>query len=456
MKMLEQIRLLPQNYYRVTISGVDTENHYVTDTIVYTDDLYLNFKTDTFVEICKLIEITNNMTEGLSQIDKDEFSHIDISEYKAIMYIGIDLYKNGVWYGVYIADDDDAELPEYEVTTMDIPRIIYIQKNLIETIVNDSFKSSGAEILFVPKSDSDGQSINVKKKHSPKYVKVNYDDIHIMANYDYDKYPNLDILAGLNFHIFIEHDALVKALPLLNENPDYKFGLTRYGGDEYKDIRSLSVVSKYDDGNVKEEDPSETFFEEDLRSILDASGKIHSKILTIITTPTHIYDKSNEVIDLNDCAQVGYKDNTISVCIANIALSEDECNEADKEGGYSFHIKSLIKAKQRLKNAVIFLNQEAAYENSLCCASSIFLAEYICGINNMRQSDWIVEAAIEALPIPAELVRARGYNKDIAAKSTTLIKEVLTELKKLNPADHGIVFDNSLFIIDDELNIHTI
>ena len=101
------------------------------------------------------------------------------------------------------------------------------------------------------------------------------------------------------------------------------------------------------------------------------------------------------------------------------------------------HIKLLIKAKQRLKNAVIFLNQEAAYENSLCCASSIFLAEYICGINNMRE-------------------REIGFNKDIATTSTTLIKEALAELKKLNPADYGIVFDNSLFIIDDELNIHTI
>ena len=130
---------------------------------------------------------------------------------------------------------------------------------MIEKIVCDCFKSDSVEILFVPKSDSDGQSINVKKKHkhSPKYVKVNYDDIHIMANYDYDKYPNLDILSGVNFHIFIEYDALVKALPLLNENPDYKFGLTRYGGAEYKDIRSLSVVSKYDDGNVKEEDSDE-------------------------------------------------------------------------------------------------------------------------------------------------------------------------------------------------------
>ena len=82
MKMLEQVRLLPQNYYRVTISGVDTENHYITDTIAYTDDLYLNFKTDTFAEICKLIEKTNNMSEDLSQIDKDEFSYLDISEYK--------------------------------------------------------------------------------------------------------------------------------------------------------------------------------------------------------------------------------------------------------------------------------------------------------------------------------------------------------------------------------------
>ena len=256
MKMLEQVKLLPQNYYRVTISGIDTENHYVTDTIAYTDDLYLNFKTDTFAEICELIEKTNNMSEDLSQIDKDEFSYLDISEYKLITYIGIDLYKNGVWYGVDIVDGD-TELPEYDVTTMDIPRIIYNQKGLIEKIVCDCFKSDSVEILFVPKSDSDGQSINVKKKHSPKYVKVNYDDIHIMANYDYDKYPNLDILVGINFHIFIEHDALVKALPLLNENPDYKFGLTRYGGVEYKDIRSLSVVSKYDDGNVKEEDSDE-------------------------------------------------------------------------------------------------------------------------------------------------------------------------------------------------------
>ena len=435
MKMLEQVKLLPQNYYRVTISGVDTENHYVTDTIAYTDDLYLNFKTDTFAEICELIEKTNNMSEDLSQIDKDEFSYLDISEYKLITYIGIDLYKNGVWYGVDIVDGD-TELPEYDVTTMDIPRIIYIQKGLIEKIVCDCFKSDSAEILFVPKSDSDGQSINVKKKHSPKYVKVNYDDIHIMANYDYDKYPNLDILSGVNFHIFIEYDALVKALPLLNENPDYKFGLTRYGGAEYKDIRSLSVVSKYDDGNVKEEDSSETFFEEDLRSILNASGKIHSKVLSITTIPTHIYDKSNEVIDLNDCAQVGKDDTIFSICIANVSLTEDECNKADKEGGYSFHIKSLIKAKQRLKNAVIFLNQEAAYENSLCCASSIFLAEYICGINNMRQRGQV--------------------NKDSAAESITHIKEVLAELRKLNPADHGIVFDNSLFIIDDELNIYTI
>lgn len=436
MKMLEQVKLLPQNYYRVTISGVDTENHYVTDTIIYTDDLYLNFKTDTFAEICKLIENASNMSEDLSQIDKDEFSYIDISEYKSIMHISIDLYKNGVWYGVDIVDDDDAELSEYDVTTMDIPRIIYIQKSLIEKIVCDSFKSDGVEILFIPKSDSDGQSINVKKKHSPKYVKVTYDDIYTMANYDYDKYPNLDILAGVNFHIFIEHDALVKALPLLNENPDYKFGLTRYGGVEYKDIRSLSVVSKYDDDNVKEEDSSETFFEEDLRSILNASGKIHPRVLQIINTPTHIYDKSNEVIDLNDCAQFGTNDTIFSVGVANVSLSEDECNEADKEGGYSFHIKSLIKAKQRLKNAVIFLNQEAAYENSLCCASSIFLAEYICGINTIRQSGQV--------------------NKDLATKSVTHIKEVLAELKKLNPADHGIVFDNSIFIIDDELNIHTI
>mgnify|MGYP000907713476 CR=1 FL=1 len=158
---------------------------------------------------------------------------------------------------VDIVDDDVVLSPEYDVITMSIPRIIDIQKNLIETIVNDSFKSSGVEILFIPKSDSDSQSINVKKKYSPKYVKVNYDIIHIMANYDYDKYPNLDILSGVNFHIFIEYDALVKALPLLNENPDYKFGLTRYGGDEYKDIRSLSVVSKYDDDNVKEEDSDE-------------------------------------------------------------------------------------------------------------------------------------------------------------------------------------------------------
>ena len=437
MKMLEQIRLLPQNYYRVTVSGINMENHYVTDTIIYTDDLYMNFKTDTFAEICKLIENANIMSEDLSQIDKDEFSYIDISEYKAIMHISIDLYKNGVWYGVDIVGDD-AESPEYDVAEMGIPRIIDIQKNLIETIVNDSFKSSGVEIIFIPKSDSDGHSINVKKKYSPKYVKVDYDDIHIMANYDYDKYPNLDILAGVNFHIFIEHDALVKALPLLNENPDYKFGLTRYGGVEYKDIRSLSVVSKYDDGNIKEEDSSETFFEEDLRSILNASGKIHSKVLSITTIPTHIYDKSNEVIDLNDydCAKDGTDGMIFSICIANVSLTEDECNEADKEGGYSFHIKSLIKAKQRLKNAVIFLNQEAAYEYSLCCASSLFLAEYICGINNMRQSGQV--------------------NKDSAAESVTHIKEVLAELKKLNPADHGIVFDNSIFIIDDELNIHTI
>jgi len=173
------------------------------------------------------------------------------------MYIGIDLYKNGVWYGVDIVDDDVVLSPEYDVTTMSIPRIIDIQKNLIETIVNDSFKSSGVEILFIPKSDSDGQSINVKKKYSPKYVKVTYDNIYTMANYDYDRYPNLDILSGVNFHIFVEHDALVKALPLLNENPDYKFGLTRYGGAEYKDVYSLSVVSKYDDGNVKEEDSDE-------------------------------------------------------------------------------------------------------------------------------------------------------------------------------------------------------
>jgi hypothetical protein len=436
MKMLEQVKLLPQNYYRVTISGIDTENHYVTDTIAYTDDLYLNFKTDTFAEICELIEKVNTVNGDLSQIDKDEFSYLDISEYKAIMYIGIDLYKNGVWYGVDIVDDDVVLSPEYDVTTMSIPRIIDIQKNLIETIVNDSFKSSGVEILFIPKSDSDGQSINVKKKHSPKYVKVTYDNIYTMANYDYDKYPNLDILSGINFHIFIERDAIVKALPLLNENPDYKFGLTRYGGAEYKDIRSLSVVSKYDDSNVKEEDSSETFFEEDLRSILNASGKIHSKVLSITTIPTHIYDKSNEVIDLNDCDKDGTDGMIFSICIANVSLTEDECNEADKEGGYSFHIKSLIKAKQRLKNAVIFLNQEAAYEYSLCCASSLFLPEYICGINNMRQRGQV--------------------NKDLAAESVTHIKEVLAELRKLNPADHGIVFDNSLFIIDDELNIHTI
>jgi uncharacterized protein (UPF0305 family) len=125
-----------------------------------------------------------------------------------------------------------------------------------------------------------------------------------------------------------------------------------------------------------------------------------------------------------------------SICISNVSLTEDECNEADKEGGYSFHIKSLIKAKQRLKNAVIFLNQEAAYEYSLCCASSLFLSDYIRGIKNMRQSGLV--------------------NKDLATESVTRIKEVLAELKKLNPADHDIVFDNSLFIIDDELNIHTI
>lgn len=246
MKMLEQVKLLPQNYYRVTISGVDTENHYVTDTIAYTDDLYLNFKTDTFTEICELIEKVNTVNGDLSQIDKDEFSYLDISEYKLITYIGIDLYKNGVWYGVDIVGDD-AESPEYDVAEMSITRIINIQKKLIETIVNDSFKSSGVEIIFIPK-DSDSQSINVKKKYSPKYVKVNYDNIHIMANYDYDKYPNLDILSGVNFHIFIEYDALVKALPLLNENPDYKFGLTRYGGAE--DVYSLSVVSRSDIENI--------------------------------------------------------------------------------------------------------------------------------------------------------------------------------------------------------------
>ena len=432
MKMLEHINLLPQNYYRVTVSGVDTENLYVTDTITYADDLYLNFKTEVFPELCELIEKVNTVNGDLSQIDKDVFTYVDICKYTTIMYIGIDLYKNGVWYGVDIVGDD-AESPECDVAEMSVTRIINIQKKLIETIVNDSFKSSGVEIIFIPK-DSDSQSINVKKKYSPKYVKVTYDNIYTMANYDYDKYPNLDILSGVNFHIFIEYDALVKALPLLNENPDYKFGLTRYGGVEYKDIRSLSVISKYDD-NVKEEDSSETFFEEDLRSILNASGKIHSKVLSITTIPTHIYDKSNEVIDLNDCTQVA--DGMIfSICIANVSLTEDECNEADKEGGYSFHIKSLIKAKQRLKNAVIFLNQEAAYEYSLCCASSLFLPEYICGINNMRQRGQV--------------------NKDLAAESVTHIKEVLAELKKLNPADHGIVFDNSLFIIDDELNIHTI
>jgi len=434
MKMLEQIRLLPQNYYRVTISGVNMENHYVTDTTIYTDDQYLNFKTEVFPELCELIE-KDTVNGDLSQIDKDEFSYIDICNYTTIMHIGIDLYKNGVWYGVDIVDDD-VESAEYDVTTMDIPSIINIQKDLIKKIVYSSFKSDVVEILFVPKSDSDGQSINVKKKYSPKYVKVNCEDIHIMANYDYDKYPNLDILSGVNFHIFIEHDALVKALPLLNENPDYKFGLTRYGGAEYKDIRSLSVVSKYDYGNVKEEDSSETFFEEDLRSILNASGMIHPKVLSITTTPTHIYDKSNEVIDLNDCAQADTNGMIFSICISNVSLTEDECNEADKEGGYSFHIKSLVKAKQRLKNAVIFLNQEAAYEYSLCCASSLFLSDYIRGIKNMRQSGLV--------------------NKDLATESVIRIKEVLAELKKLNPADHNIVFDNSLFIIDDELNIHTI
>ena len=433
MKMLEQIRLLPQNYYRVTISGVDSENHYVTDTVIYTDDQYLNFKTDTFVEICKLIENTKNMSGDLSQIDKDEFLYIDITKYKAIMHIGIDLYKNGVWYGVDIVDDDlDLSDGVANVTTMDIPTIINIQKDLIKKIVSSRFKVDVVEILFVPKSDSDGQSIN-EKKYSPKYVKVNYENIHIMANCDYNRYPNLDILAGVNFHIFIEHDALVKALPLLNENPDYKFGLTRYGGDEYKDIRSLSVVSKCDyDNDVKEEDPSETFFEEDLRSILNASGKI-TPGMDLSMIHAHIYEESNEIVDLNHCAQVA-DGKIFSICIANVSLNEDEYDEADKEGGYSFNIKLLIKAKQHLKNAVIFLNQEASYEDSLCCASSIFLAEYICGINNMRES---------------------GFNKIIATKSSILIREVLAELKKLNPADYGIVFDNSLFIIDD-LNIHTI
>ncbi len=256
MKMLEHINLLPQNYYRVTVSGVDTENLYVTDTITYADDLYLNFKTEVFPELCELIEKVNTVNGDLSQIDKDVFTYVDICNYTTIMYIGIDLYKNGVWYGVDIVDDD-AESAEYDVAEMSITRIINMQKKVIETIVNDSFKSSGIEIIFIPKSDSDGQSINVKKKYSPKYVKVNCDDIPIMVNYDYDRYPNLDILSGVNFHIFVEHDALVKALPLLNENPDYKFGLTRYGGDEYKDIRSLSVVSKYDDNNVKEEDSDE-------------------------------------------------------------------------------------------------------------------------------------------------------------------------------------------------------
>ena len=152
MKMLEQVRLLPQNYYRVTIGGVNMENRYVTDTIIYTDDLYLNFKTDTFAEICKLIENASNMSEDLSQIDKDEFSYIDISEYKSIMHISIDLYKNGLWYGVDIVDDDDAELSEYDVTTMDIPRIIYIQKSLIEKIGCDRFKSGGVEILLFYKT----------------------------------------------------------------------------------------------------------------------------------------------------------------------------------------------------------------------------------------------------------------------------------------------------------------
>jgi hypothetical protein len=372
----------------------------------------------------------------LSQIDKDVFTYVDICNYTTIMHIDIDLYKNGVWYGVDIVGDD-AESAGYDVTTMDILSIINIQKDVIRKIVYSSFKFDVVEILFVPKSDSDGQSINIKKKYSPKYVKVNCEDIHIMANCDYDKYPNLDILSGVNFHIFIEHDTLVKALPLLNENPDYRFGLTRYGGAEYKDIRSLSVVSKYNECNVKEEDSSETFFEEDLRSILNASGKIHPKVLSITTTPTHIYDKSNEVIDLNDCAQADTDGMICSICISNVSLTEDECNEADKEGGYSFHIKSLIKAKQHLKNAVIFLNQEAAYEYSLCCASSLFLSDYIRGIKNMRQSSGQV-------------------NKDLATESVTHIKEVLAVLKKLNPADHDIVFDNSLFIIDDELNIHTI
>ncbi len=132
MKMLEQIRLLPQNYYRVTISGVDRENHYVTDTVIYTDDRYLNFKTDTFVEICKLIEKVNTVNGDLSQIDKDVFTYIDICNYTTIMHIDINLYKNGVWYGVDIVDDD-VYLSDgvANVTTMDIPTIINIQKDLI-------------------------------------------------------------------------------------------------------------------------------------------------------------------------------------------------------------------------------------------------------------------------------------------------------------------------------------
>jgi hypothetical protein len=84
------------------------------------------------------------------------------------MHIGIDLYKNGVWYGVDIVGDD-AESAEYDVTAMDIPSIINIQKDFIKKIVYSSFKSDVVEILFVPKSDSDGQSINIKKKYSPKY-----------------------------------------------------------------------------------------------------------------------------------------------------------------------------------------------------------------------------------------------------------------------------------------------
>jgi len=91
MKMLEQIRLLPQNYYRVTISGVDMGNRYVTDTVIYADDLYLNFKTEVFPEFCELIEKVNMVNGDLSQIDKDVFTCVDICNYTKIVHIDIDL-----------------------------------------------------------------------------------------------------------------------------------------------------------------------------------------------------------------------------------------------------------------------------------------------------------------------------------------------------------------------------